>query len=144
MQTSSFIRLVRGSACYDLLVTWPFALPWTFAWIYAQLASASTLLGLPGSNPPLDAVHVMLANLLGSVVIVWSLARLLTPTIQQGRLDALARALFAVWQVHAVLAGASAVILVFTVFEVLFGIAQLLPVQQAEGGRSTLLAPTTT
>ena len=31
-----YLRIVRASGWYDLLVTWPFALPRTFAWLYAQ------------------------------------------------------------------------------------------------------------
>jgi len=50
---------------------------------------------LPGSVHPLDATHMMLANLLGSVVMVWSLARLPGPTLRLGRLDDVARFLFA-------------------------------------------------
>lgn len=130
MQNSQFIRIVRGSAWYDLLITWPFALPWTFAWLYGQLALAASALGLPGTMPPLDATHMLFANLLGSVVVVWSLARILSPSVQLGRLDALARFLFAAWQIFAVLSGANVVILAFTVFELLFGVLQLLPVQR--------------
>lgn len=128
MQTSSFVRVVRLSAWYDLLVTWPFALPWTIAWLYTQLALLSASLGLSGYTPSLDPLHMLFANLLGSVVTVWSLARILNPTIQLGRLDAAARILFATWQIHAVAVGISAIILVFTVFEILFGILQFMPV----------------
>lgn len=129
MDTSRFLLIVRGSAWYDLLATWPFALPWTFAWLFAQLTSIASVLGLPGAVPPLDATHILFANLLGSVVMVWSLARLLSPTVLLGRLDAIARVLFATWQIHAVFSGANAVILFFTAFELLFGILQMLPLE---------------
>lgn len=137
MKQIHFIRIVRLSACYDILATWPFAMPWTFAIVYAQISSASEALGLSGATPPLDVMHVLLANLLGSVVLVWSLARLLYPSVALGRLDAVARLLFATWQIHAVHSGASQVILAFTAFELLFGALQLLPVTRrdaANGG----------
>lgn len=130
MTEARFLKLVRASALYDLLVTWPFALPWTFAWLYAQIAALAAALQLPGQLPALDATHMLFANLLGSVVVVWSLARLLSPSVQLGRLDALARFLFAAWQVYAVLHGASAIVLLFTGFEVLFGVLQLWTVQE--------------
>jgi hypothetical protein len=129
VQSSRYLKLVRASAAYDLLVTWPFATPWTFSWLYAQLADVAQALQLPGAVHPLDATHLLFANLLGSVVVVWSLARLWAPSEQLGRLDALARVLFAAWQVYAVMHGASAIVLGFTAFELLFGVLQSAPVR---------------
>jgi len=119
-----YLRIVRASGWYDLVVTWPFALPWTFAWLHAQLGAAALALGLPGTLPPLDAMHVLLANLLGSVVVVWSVARIVAPSLLLGRLDGVARFLFAAWQVYAVAQGASGIVLGFTLFELLFGVLQ--------------------
>lgn len=79
----------------------------------------------------LDVSGMLFANLLGSVVVVWSLWRLAQPSRRVGLYDALARALFAAWQLYAVAQGASFLILGFTVFEVLFCIAQILPVKAA-------------
>lgn len=124
-----YLNIVRTSAWYDLLVTWPFATPWTFVWLYGSLATLAQTLGLPGTVHPLDATHVMFANLLGSVVVVWSLARLYAPSLLLGRLDGLARLLFAAWQLHAFFSGASAIVLGFTVFELLFCLLQWWPVQ---------------
>jgi magnesium-transporting ATPase (P-type) len=121
---AQYLRLVRASAAYDLAVTWVFALPWTFAWVYGLLQSLAAAFALPGDFPPLNPAHMLTANLLGSVVIVWSLARWLSPTLLLGRLDALARGLFATWQIYAVIAGASTIVLAFTVFEVVFGYIQ--------------------
>lgn len=67
---------------------------------------------------------MLLANLLGSVVVMWSLARVLAPSVLLGRLDAAARWLFALWQVYAVLHGANAILLLFTVAEIGFGVLQ--------------------
>ena len=119
-----YLRIVRASGWYDLLVTWPFALPWTFAWLYAQLNLLAQALALPGTLRPLDATHMLLANLLGSVVVVWSLARIVAPTVLLGRLDGVARFLFAAWQIYAVAHGANAIVLGFTAFELLFGVLQ--------------------
>jgi hypothetical protein len=135
MKQIRYLSIVRASAWYDLLVTWPFATPWTFVWLYASMAALAQSLGLPGSVHPLDATHVMFANLLGSVVVVWSLARVLSPSIRLGRLDGIARFLFAAWQINAFLSGANAIVLGFTLFELIFGVLQFLPVEKtaAEG-----------
>lgn len=122
--STGYLRIVRASGWYDLLITWPFALPWTFALLYAQLGALGQALGLPGTLHPLDATHMLLANLLGSVVVVWSIARIAAPTLLLGRLDGAARFLFAGWQIYAVSQGASAVVLGFTLFELLFGVLQ--------------------
>jgi hypothetical protein len=129
MQARNYLQIVRASAAYDLLVTWPFATPWTFTWLYGQLAAVSAALALPGAVPTLDHTHLLFANLLGSVVVVWSLARWWSPTVQLGRLDAVARFLFAAWQVYAWAHGAPAIVLGFTLFELAFGALQLLPVK---------------
>ncbi len=123
-----YLSIVRASAAYDLLVTWPFATPWTFIWLYSQLNTLAQALALPGTVHPLNATTVLFANLLGAVVVVWSLARLLSPTVQLGRLDAVARVLFAAWQVQAYMAGASAIVLGFTLFELVFAVLQWLPI----------------
>ena len=132
-----YLRIVRASGWYDLLVTWPFALPWTFAWLYAQLNLLARALALPGTLHPLDTTHMLLANLLGSVVVVWSLARIVAPTVLLGRLDGVARFLFAAWQIYAVAHGANAIVLGFTAFELLFGVLQWWRV----AGSSTALCP---
>ncbi len=133
MKQHRYLSIVRASAWYDLLVTWPFATPWTFVWLYGSMAALAQSLALPGTVHPLDATHVMFANLLGSVVVVWSLARVLSPSIRLGRLDGIARFLFAAWQVNAFLSGASAIVLGFTVFELIFGVLQFLPVEKTVG-----------
>ncbi|PUA95691.1 hypothetical protein C8C99_0492 [Acidovorax sp. 107] len=119
-----YLRIVRASGWYDLLVTWPFALPWTFAWLYAQLNLLAQTLALPGILHPLDATHMLLANLLGSVVVVWSVARIVAPTVLLGRLDGVARFLFAAWLIYAVAHGANAIVLGFAAFELVFGVLQ--------------------
>lgn len=119
-------RIVRASAWYDLVATVGFATPWTFAAIHAMLALAAQ--GLPGTIPPFEPAHMLMANLLGSIVIVWAVLRIRDPQMQFGRYDAVARFLFAAWQVYAVAHGASVLILGFTVFEVVFGVIQSLPI----------------
>lgn len=124
-------QIVRASAGYDLVVTAGFMTPWTAAWVFEGFAKMSDTLGLDRPIPTLEVTAMLLANLLGSVVVVWSLWRLRHASRIVGLYDALARGLFAVWQLYAVAHGASFLLLGFTVFEVAFGIAQSWPLQTA-------------
>jgi hypothetical protein len=84
--------------------------------------------GTAGAFPHFEPSHVLMANLLGSIVTIWAVLRIRDPQLQFGRYDAIGRFLFAVWQIYAVIHGASVLILGFTLFEILFGVIQSLPV----------------
>lgn len=126
IRLAQYRSIVRTSAWYDLVATIGFATPWTFAAMHSMLTAAAQ--GLPGSLPPFGPAHMLMANLLGSIVVVWSVLRIRDPQLQYGRYDAIARFLFAAWQIYAVVHGASVLILGFTLFEVVFGVIQSLPV----------------
>lgn len=128
---SSYRRIVLASAWYDLFATIGFATPWTFAAIHVVLTAAAA--GLPGSFPEFEPAHVLLANLLGSIVTIWAVIRIRDPRREYGLYDAAGRFLFAAWQIYAVANGASVVLLAFTTVEVLFLFLQLLPVAKASG-----------
>ncbi len=133
---TSYRKIVRASGIYDLLVTAPFATPFTFAPLDRLLRTLHETSGAGGSFPPFAPSQALLAHLLGSVVVVWSVLRIRTPEERFGRLDAVARWLFSAWMLWAVAHGASTVILAFVVFEVAFGIAQSLPVSRADETRA--------
>jgi len=123
--TTSARRIVLFSALYDVFVTWPFATPWTARWLSTQLEALHLELGLAGVSPALDtATALLFANLMGSLVVVWSVLRLLRPTVENGAADTAGRVLFSVWMVFALTHGASAVLLPFLVLEVVWGMAQ--------------------
>lgn len=124
--------IVRASAIYDLIATIGFATPWTAQPTLDLIFSISRSFGLPANVVPFDPLHMLFVNLMGSVVVVWSLVRMTNPTQTLGRFDALARALFTVWQLWAVMRGGPLVILAFTALEIGFGIAQLLPVRPGQ------------
>lgn len=128
MRADTFRAIVRASAIYDLIVTAPFMTPWSLMLAIGMIDYLHASLGLPGALPAFEATHSLFAGLMGSVVVVWSLARIHLGAPILGRYDAVARLLFALWQVYAVANGATPIILLFTVFEVLFGILQALPV----------------
>ncbi len=126
IRPTQYRRIIKASAWYDLIATIGFATPWTFAAIHIMMTIAAQ--GLPGTFPQFEPAHVLMANLLGSIVTVWAILRIRDPQRQFGRYDAAGRFLFAAWQIYAVMHGASMVILGFTVIEILFGVIQSLPI----------------
>jgi len=118
MQERNYRRLVRSSAAYDLLATAGFATPWTFHVVHKLLSQISPL-------PPFEPAHVLLANLLGSIVIVWAALRLVRPEPLLGLFDAVSRGLFLTWQLYYLLVmnGASFVWF-FAAFELAFLVSQ--------------------
>ncbi|MGM3276788.1 hypothetical protein [Ralstonia sp. 24A2] len=124
---STFIRIVRASAWYDLIVSAPFATPWTFALLHQALNALAGALGI-GSLPAFEPAHLLMANLMGSVVCVWSVLRLRQASVMLGRYDAVARWLFSAWQAFALLSGATLLVVPFLIVEVSFGLLQLMPV----------------
>jgi hypothetical protein len=121
-----YLRLVRASAVYDLVVTAGFATPWTLALVHAALDGLSTALGL-GAFPELDLMQVLYANLMGSVVVVWSLLRLLRPERVHGLLDGVARVLFSAWMAYALIRGGPDLLWAFLIVEAAWGVLQLVP-----------------
>ncbi|MCD4529773.1 MULTISPECIES: hypothetical protein [Pseudomonas] len=126
---TQYRRLVRASAWYDLIVTAAFATPWTFAAVHDVLLSITQALDLPGELPVFAPMHVLMANLLGSIVCVWAVVRIRDPQPIYGRYDAAGRFLFATWQLYALLQGASALLWVFLFFEGAWGVLQVLPIR---------------
>ena len=54
---SRYLKIVRMSAWYDLVVTAAFATPWSFAVVLTSLADLAQQLALPGSVPVFEAAH---------------------------------------------------------------------------------------
>lgn len=140
MSTPTTARVIRASAVYDLLATAAFALPWTAPHALDSLIRIHEAWGLSGTLPrPDDVFTVLIANLLGSIVLVWSALRIAQPRLLFGAADTVARVLFSAWMVAALLAGASTAVLVFLVPELLWAVVQGFVVLRASRGPS--LAP---
>lgn len=125
---ATFRKIVLGSAIYDLLVTAPFATPWSFAFAHTQLDSINQALGgtaLPAFTP----FHVLFACLLGSVVLVWAALRISDPQERYGRFDGVARLLFSTWMAWALAVTAAPLLWLFVLPELAWGVAQWLPVR---------------
>jgi len=126
VNTSRYLRIVRASAWYDLVVTAGFATPWTYVILHNGLSGLGAALGL-GRLPAIDPMQTLYANLMGSVVIIWALLRLVRPLPVHGLFDGAARMLFAAWQAYALAHGVTRLLWIFFAVEVLFGAVQLLP-----------------
>lgn len=118
-------RTVRISAFYDLIVTAGFALPFTAPALFEGLGALGLSLGLPGSVPDAgDVFTVMFANLMGSLVVVWSVFRLARPSRAAGAADTAGRILFSLGMAVALIHGASPLVLGMLILEMLWAIVQ--------------------
>lgn len=127
-QPEQYRRVVRASGWYDLIVTAAFATPWSFMALHGLLSALSQAWNLPGTLPPFEATHLLMANLLGSIVCVWAVLRIRDPQVQFGRYDAAGRLLFAAWQAYALIHGATTLLVGFLVLELAWAVLQLWPV----------------
>ena len=124
----AFRCLVRASAIYDVLMTGAFATPWTLLLLREQLNTVNVRLG--GAPLPVFApFHLRIGCLLGSVVLVWSVLRIVDPQPRFGRYDAAARYLFSLWMGWALLVTGEPVLWLFIVPELAWGVAQSLPLR---------------
>jgi hypothetical protein len=139
-----YLKIVRASAWYDLLLTAPFATPWTLNLAHARLSAINQWLG--GSALPAFApFHVLFACLMGSVVLVWSVLRLRRTEVLLGRYDGATRFLFALWMGWTLAATGAPLLWLFVLPEFAWGVVQWLPVapQAAQDCSSTVRAPLT-
>jgi hypothetical protein len=119
-------KLVRVSAIYDLIVTFPFALPGLVGVQLATMVKLQEGLGLSGQFPVFEPVHLFFINLMGSIVTVWSVLRIVKPEPLFGFTDGIGRAVFSSLMLYyLVVWSIPQVVVLFLVPEVLFGIAQL-------------------
>jgi len=134
LAAATFRKIVLSSAVYDLMVTAPFATPWTFAAAHTQLSAINQQLGgtaLPAFTP----FHVLFACLLGSVVLVWAALRISDPQVRYGRFDGVARLLFTTWMMWTLNATGAPLLWLFIVPELSWGVAQWLPARSLPGSR---------
>lgn len=132
LRKSTYLKLVRASAWYDVIVTGAFATPWSFVFVITQLNGLHMALGLSGETVSISAYSTLFANFSGSVVLLWSMLRIRHPSVRLGRYDAVGRGLFSLWQLTALVSGASLLLLPVLMIEAGLGVAQSLPIRDAE------------
>ena len=130
--TKQYRKLVRASGWYDLLVTLAFATPWSFMALHGLLQDTVQALNLPGALPVFEPMHMLMANLMGSIICVWSVLRIRDPQVQFGRYDAVGRLLFASWQAYALMQGATQLLWGILLLELAWAVLQLWPIRSAE------------
>jgi len=130
----NYLKIVRISAWYDIVISAAFATPWSFALLIGTLTQLHNGLGLSGQMPVAGIYETLFANFFGTVVVIWSIVRLCQTSVFLGRLDGVARLLFAAWQVNALMSGASSLIAAFLVVELVFGVIQWWPVANDPSG----------
>lgn len=126
---ATFRRIVRASAIYDLVLTAPFATPWTLALMLSHLSATNQQLG-GAALPAFAPFHVLFACLMGSIVLVWSVLRIADPQPRFGRYDAAGRLLFSAWMAWALAVTGEPLIWLFLLPEAAWCIAQCLPVRR--------------
>jgi hypothetical protein len=124
---TAYLRVVRASAWYDLVVTAPFFTPWSFAFAHAQLSALNGQLG-GAPLPAFDPFHTLFVCLTGSIVLIWTLLRLRAPSVTLGRYDGAGRLLFSLWMAWALAATGAPLLWLFVVPELAWGAVQWLPV----------------
>lgn len=124
--------VVRASGWYDLLVSAVFVTPWSLMLLHQLLGELSRQWGLGGELPDFAPLHVLMANLMGSIVCVWSVLRIRDPQLQFGRYDAVGRLLFASWQAYALNQGATQLLWGTLILELVWALLQLWPVRAEE------------
>jgi hypothetical protein len=131
LSTPTYRRIVRASAIYDLVVTAPFATPWTFTVAHGHLSAINVALrGMP--LPDFAPLHVLFACLMGTVVMLWAVLRITDPQPRFGRYDGTGRLAFAVWMGWALALTGMPVLWLFIAPEVAWAIAQWLPHGRAQ------------
>ncbi|MFC0252275.1 hypothetical protein [Massilia consociata] len=130
LSLSTYYRITRASALFDIFFTAAFATPWTFTLFYEQLSNINVWMG-GEPLPPFALVHVLITCLMGTLVMLWSFTRLGEPTLALGRYDGAGRFLFAAWMTWALLQGGLPLVWLFLIPELFWGVAQWLPVEGA-------------
>lgn len=125
MKLTSYQKIVRFSAVYDIVVTLPFALPMVSIWMLGAFSSVHIYFGFGGGMPAFAGTHLLFVNLLGCIVTVWSVLRIVKPDPIFGLFDSFARFLFSSWQLYYLLTGQVTPLLwAFFVPELSWGIIQ--------------------
>jgi hypothetical protein len=127
LSQSASRRLVRASALYDLFLTAGFATPWTFALVHGHLSGLNVAMG-GAALPAFTPFHMLFACLMGSIVLVWSVLRILEPTTRLGRFDGTGRFLFSLWMAWCLYVTGEPLLWLFIVPEFAWGVAQWWPV----------------
>lgn len=94
MKKSTYSKIVRISAIYDVVMTFGFAFPVLALWNINLFSTIHSQYELSGSIPEFQPLHLFFVNLMGSLVLVWSAIRIYQPKAILGLYDSFGRFLF--------------------------------------------------
>ena len=115
---STYLRLARASAAYDVIQILPFATPWTAGWLIDHLRQLHFQLGLPGAAPPaFEPLHLFFVSLFGTIVTLWAVLRVWRPEPQFGAVDTAGSAAFSLWMAQALGMGQTYLLVVMLALE---------------------------
>ncbi|MDB4968367.1 MAG: hypothetical protein JWN44_4056 [Myxococcales bacterium] len=125
MTLEHYRRLVAAGAIYDLAVTLPFATPFGAAWTFGALRKLHDAAHLGGVAPPAFLPgHLLFVAFFGTVVVLWSVVRIVFRRPADGAIDTVGRVAFAGWMAWALASGVSHLVAVTLVLELGWGVAQ--------------------
>lgn len=118
-------KVFIASSWYDLVVSAPFALPVTLTLMWGGImVPLHASLGLEPLGQ-LSPHGTLFANFFGSVVIIWAIVRLYLADVRLAMFDGVGRGLFCIAMLNALSAGASPLIWIFFVPELIFCLLQV-------------------
>lgn len=83
--------LIQGVAWFDLLLTFPLALPGLADWWLPQLLMLFGKIDISPETLGLNAITLMMTNIMGLLAVMWAWVRIRHPENLLGRTDAVAR-----------------------------------------------------
>ncbi len=90
-QTCSLATINRASGIFDIALMLPFAIPGVAGWVILQIQAIHEALSLSGSMPEFSPFHLMFVNLMACITIVWSVLRVMNPSVLYGIYDTIVR-----------------------------------------------------
>lgn len=127
MKQSTYRKIVRYSAIYDVVMTFAFAFPVLVVWNIGLFSDIHTQYGFSGSIPRFQPLHLFFVNLMGSVVLIWSAIRIYKAEPILGLYDSFARFLFSFNMLYYLLIhDVTSILWVMFVPELTWGVIQFL------------------
>jgi hypothetical protein len=114
----------RCVACWDLALTLPFALPFVNVRAMALLHALNDVLSAQRLFPAFQGLHMFFAQLFGIMAVLWAAVRIHKPSAYLALYDSIGRFVVAFLMVSFSLSGGSFVPMLFSVSEIVFGVAQ--------------------
>lgn len=119
-------QIIKAVAWVDLVVTLPFVQPTIAYWLIGYIYYLDQQWMMLSHVPTFDPLTLMFVNIMGTLGVVWAIARLRNPSEELARLDALARVMVAALILHAINYGATPILYVFVFTEVAGSAVQLI------------------